>query len=46
MATTINLRDVPEKLHTRIKLQAVKEGLSVKALILRVMTEYLKKRGG
>ena len=46
MATTINLRDVPEDLHTEIKIQAARENLSVKALVLRVMREYLKEKGG
>jgi predicted HicB family RNase H-like nuclease len=46
VATTINLRDVPEDLHLRAKVQATKEGLSLKALVIRLLEEYLKKVGG
>jgi predicted HicB family RNase H-like nuclease len=46
MATTINLRDVPEDFHRRAKVQAAKEGVSLKELIMRVLTEYLEKQGG
>jgi predicted HicB family RNase H-like nuclease len=44
--TTIYLRDVPEDVHKRAKLQAVMEGISLKALILKALDEYLTKKGG
>ena len=46
VAKTINLRDVSEDLHLRAKVQATKEGLSLKALVIRLLEEYLKKVGG
>ena len=46
MATTINLRDVPEDLHRRAKVQAAKEGTTIKGLILRLLKEYLEREGG
>jgi len=46
MATTINLRDVPEDLHHRVRVQAAKEGTTIKGLIIRLLEEYLEKVGG
>ena len=46
MATTINLRDVPEDLHRRAKVQAAKEDTTIKGLIIRLLEEYLKEVGG
>lgn len=44
--TAINLRDVPEELHRRAKVQAAKEGISMKDLIQKALLEYLKKKEG
>ena len=41
---TINLRDVPDELHRKAKAQAAMEGISLKALVIRLLEEYLKKK--
>ncbi len=38
---TINLREVPEDLHRRVKARAAMEGVTLKQLILRLLEEYL-----
>ena len=38
-----NLRDVPDHLWKRVKLAALKSDLSVRAWLLRVITEALAK---
>ena len=43
---TINLRDVPDDLHRKAKVKAVLEGISLKALIIKALEEYLKKKKG
>ena len=45
---TIYLRDFPDDLHHRLKVQAVKERTTLKEIIIRLTTEYLKagKKGG
>ena len=43
---TVYLRDFPEDLHHRAKVYAVKEKTTLKALIIKALTEYLKKVGG
>ncbi len=42
----ISLKDFPDDLHRRTKVQAAKEGISIKALVIKVLTAYLKKVGG
>jgi hypothetical protein len=42
---TINLRDVPDELHRRAKAEAAMEGITLKALIIKALEEYLKKKG-
>ena len=39
------LRDIPDDLHKELKIQAVREGITLKELMLRALEEYLKKRG-
>ena len=39
----INLRDVPDKLHRQAKVQAAMEGITLKTLVEKALTEYLKK---
>ncbi len=36
----------PDDLHKRAKLRAVKEEITLKELIIKAVTEYLKKKGG
>ena len=42
--STINLRDFPEDLHRLAKSEAALMGISLKELIIRVLTEYLKNK--
>ena len=42
----IQMRNFPEDLHRRTRIQALKEGITMKALIIRLLTEYLEKVGG
>ena len=43
---TLYVRDVPKELHTRVKIQAIKEGMTLQALVLKALEEYLKKVRG
>jgi predicted HicB family RNase H-like nuclease len=43
------LRDIPVDLHKELKIQAVREGITLKELMLKALEEYLKsvkKKGG
>ena len=42
---TIFLRDFPEDLRRNAKAQAALMDISLKELIIRALTEYLKKKG-
>jgi predicted HicB family RNase H-like nuclease len=42
----MNLRGMPEDLHRRTKAQAAMEGISLKALVIKALQEYLKKKKG
>jgi len=43
----LNVKDFPEDLHRRAKSEAALMGISLKELIIRAITEYLKnKKGG
>jgi hypothetical protein len=46
MAKTVIVKDFPEDLHHRIRVQVAKEKTTMKELIIRVLTEYLKRQGG
>jgi predicted HicB family RNase H-like nuclease len=41
MAKVIMLRNVEEDLHRRVKMQAASEGISLQALVLKAISEYL-----
>jgi predicted HicB family RNase H-like nuclease len=41
--TTINIKDFPDDLHRKAKAEAALMGISLKELIIRAITEYLKK---
>jgi predicted HicB family RNase H-like nuclease len=43
MAKVIMLRNVEDGLHRRVKMQAAAEGVSLQALVLRAISEYLRK---
>ena len=40
---TIYLRNVPENLHRQIKSEAALQGVTLQDLVIKVLTEYLKK---
>jgi len=43
------LRDIPVDLHKELKIQAVREGITLKELMLKALEDYLKsvmKKGG
>lgn len=45
----VNIKDFPDKLHRQAKIQAAIEGTTLKGLIIKALTEYLKrakKKGG
>jgi predicted HicB family RNase H-like nuclease len=43
----LNVKDFPEGLHRKAKAEAALMGISLKELIIRAITEYLKnKKGG
>lgn len=41
---TVYLRDFPEELHHKAKVQAAIEKISLKELIVRALTEYIEKK--
>lgn len=43
---TIYLRNFPEDLRKRAKAEAALKDISLKELIIRALTQYLKKKGG
>ena len=43
MAEVINLRDLPEGFHRRLKIRAAELGVSIKALVIRYCEEGLKR---
>jgi predicted HicB family RNase H-like nuclease len=49
MSNEYLLRDIPLDLHKELKIQAVREGITLKELMLKALEEYLKsvmKKGG
>ena len=40
----VNLQGFPEELHREAKIRAATEGVSMKEIIIRALTEYLKKK--
>jgi predicted HicB family RNase H-like nuclease len=41
---TVYLRDFPEDLHRIVKSEAALEGITLKAIIIKALEEYLKKK--
>jgi predicted HicB family RNase H-like nuclease len=39
----INIRGFPDDLHRQAKIQAAVEGVTLKDLIIKALTEYLKR---
>jgi predicted HicB family RNase H-like nuclease len=46
MAKTVIVKGFPEDLHHRAKVYAAKEKTTLKEVIIKALTEYLKKVGG
>ena len=44
--SVVYLKDFPEDLHRKAKSEAALMGISMKELIIRALTEFLKKKGG
>ena len=42
----LNVKDFPDDLHRKAKADAALMGISLKELIIRALTEYLKKKKG
>ena len=40
----LNIKDFPDDLHRKAKAEAAIMGISLKELIIRAITEYLKKK--
>jgi predicted HicB family RNase H-like nuclease len=40
----INIRDFPDELHRQAKSKAALQGMSLKDLVIKAVTEYLKKQ--
>ena len=40
------LIEFPAELHKKAKVRAAMDGITLKELILKAVTEYLKKKGG
>ncbi len=39
----LNIKDFPDQLHRQAKIQAAIEGVTLKDLIIKALTEYLKR---
>jgi predicted HicB family RNase H-like nuclease len=46
MGKVVMMKQFPDDLHKRAKLQAVKEEITLKAIIIKALEQYLKKVGG
>ncbi len=42
----LNIKDFPEDLHRKAKAEAALMGISLKELIIRVLTHYLSEKKG
>ena len=42
---SVNIRDFPEDLHHKAKIQAAVEKMTLKQLMIKALTEYLERRG-
>jgi hypothetical protein len=42
---SVNIRDFPEELHHKAKIQAAVEKITLKELMIKSLTEYLKRKG-
>jgi predicted HicB family RNase H-like nuclease len=42
---SVNIRDFPEELHHKAKIQAAVEKTTLKELMIKALTEYLERKG-
>ena len=42
---SVNIRDFPEELHHKAKIQAAVEKTTLKELMMKALTEYLERKG-
>ena len=42
---SVNIRDFPEELHHKDKIQAAVEKITFKDLIIKALAEYLERKG-
>jgi predicted HicB family RNase H-like nuclease len=42
---SVNIRDFPEELHHKAKIQAAVEKITLKDLMIKALAEYLKRKG-
>ena len=42
---SVNIRDFPEKLHHKAKIQAAVEKTTLKDLMIKALAEYLERKG-
>jgi plasmid stability protein len=42
---SVNIRDFPEELHHKAKIQAAVEKTTLKELMIRALAEYLERKG-
>ena len=45
MMVSVNIRDFPEELHHKAKIQAAVEEITLKELMIKALAEYLKRKG-
>ena len=45
MKKSFLLRDIPQELHRELKLAAVRQQITMRELILRLMADHVEKRG-
>jgi len=43
---SVNIRDFPEELHHKAKIQAAVEKMTLKELMIKALTEYLERQKG
>ena len=42
---TVYIREFPASLHKKAKMQALEEDMTLRELVIKALTEYLKKKG-
>ena len=42
---SVNIRDFPEELHHKAKIQAAVEKTTLKELMIKALSEYLERKG-